>query len=119
VLTVRAADYILAAKSVGAHNLQIMLRHVLPNIVGFAVVSFTFGIGGAILTEAGISYLGLGVPLPTPSWGNLIQQANSIAVLQVYWWMWVPPSVALVLCVLSLNAIGDTLRDVFDPHQIA
>jgi peptide/nickel transport system permease protein len=89
----------------------------VPNIIGYAVISFTFGIGGAILTEAGISYLGLGVPLPTPSWGNLIQQANSITVLQVYWWMWVPPSVALVLCVLGLNAIGDALRDVFDPYQ--
>lgn len=118
VLAVRSSEYITAAQSVGVPSSRIITRYVIPNIIGFVAVNFTFGIGAAILTESGISYLGLGVPLPTPSWGNMIQQANSISVLQSYWWLWVPPSFALVLCVLSLNAIGDALRDVFDPRQL-
>lgn len=117
VLTAGTTEYVIAARAIGAGSPHILTRHVLPNITGYVIVNFMFGVGGAILAEAGISYLGLGVPLPTPSWGNMIEQANSIAVLQDYWWMWVPPALMMVLCVWALNAVGDTFRDILDPYQ--
>ena len=117
VLSLRAMDYVLAARSLGANNARIIRRHVIPNLVGFALVAMAFGIGAAILTEAGISFLGLGVPPPAPSWGNLIQKANTLSVLENFWWMWVSPGIAMILCVLGFNFIGDALRDVFDPRR--
>lgn len=117
VLSLRAMDYVLAARSLGANNARIIRRHVIPNLVGFALVAMTYGIGHAILTEAGISFLGLGVPPPAPSWGNLIQKANTLSVLENFWWMWLSPGIAMILCVLGFNFIGDTLRDVFDPRR--
>ncbi|MSP13612.1 MAG: ABC transporter permease [Chloroflexi bacterium] len=117
VLSLRQMDFVLAARSIGASNVRILRRHIMPNLVGFALVAMTYGIGGAILTEAGISFLGLGVPPPTPSWGNLIQAANTLSVLENFWWMWVAPGIMMIACVLGFNFIGDALRDAFDPHR--
>lgn len=117
VLSIRVAEFIVAAQSIGATNARIIRKHVVPNLVGYALVAMTYGIGGAILTEAGISFLGLGVPPPAPSWGNLIQAANTVSVLQDFWWMWVSPGIAMILCVLGFNFVGDALRDVFDPRR--
>jgi ABC-type dipeptide/oligopeptide/nickel transport system permease subunit len=110
-------DYILAARSIGAKNGRIITVHIMPNVAGLILVSMTVGIGGAILAEAGISFLGLGVLPPTPSWGNLIMAANSMAFLKLFWWTWVFSAIAISGTVISLNAIGDALRDIFDPHR--
>jgi len=117
VLSLRAMDYVLAARSIGAGDGRVISRHIIPNLVGFALVAMTYGIGGAILTEAGISFLGLGVQPPTPSWGNLIQKANTLSVLENFWWIWVSPGIMMIICVMGFNFIGDALRDVFDPHR--
>jgi peptide/nickel transport system permease protein len=79
-------------------------------------VAATFGIAHAILLEAGLSFLGLGVPLPTASWGNMLTDAQSLTVLSTMWWLWIPPGLMIALAVLSINFIGDGLRDALDPH---
>lgn len=117
VLTVREMDYVLVARSIGADNRRIIFRHILPNLTAIILVSVVTSIGGFILLEAGMSFVGLGVQPPTPSWGNLIFQANNLVTLQIRPWLWIPPGVAVVLCVLGFNFIGDALRDVFDPHR--
>ena len=115
ILTVRELDYILAARSIGLDNRRIIFRHMLPNLTGIILVSMVTSIGGFILLEASLSFVGLGVQPPTPSWGNLIFQANNLVTLQIRPWLWIPPGLAMVLCVLCFNFIGDALRDVFDP----
>jgi len=117
ILTVREEDYILAARSIGVDNRRIIFRHILPNLSGIILVSMVTSIGGFILLEASLSFVGLGVQPPTPSWGNLIFQANNLVVLQIRPWLWIPPGVAVILCVLGFNFVGDALRDVFDPHR--
>lgn len=117
VLSIRQSDYIMAAQSIGASNGRIIYRHVLPNVLPLMLVNMTLGIGATIMAEAGISYLGLGVQPPMPSWGNMVNAANNLTLLQRYWWLWVSPGVVLVLTVVSLNLIGNALNDVFDPHR--
>lgn len=117
ILSVRETDYILAARSVGVDNQRIILRHILPNLTGIILVSMVTSIGGFILLEASLSFVGLGVQPPTPSWGNLIFQANNLVVLQSRPWLWIPPGLAVVICVLGFNFMGDALRDVSDPHR--
>jgi len=117
VFSIRSMDYVIAARSIGASSTRIVGRHITPNLLGLVLVSMAFGIGQAILFEAGISFLGLGVPPPAPSWGNLIQKANTLSVLENFWWMWVAPGVMMILCVLGFNFVGDALRDVFDPRR--
>jgi peptide/nickel transport system permease protein len=95
----------------------LMLRHVLPNSVAPLLVASTFGIGGAILAEAGLSFLGFGVIPPTPSWGNMLNTARSFSRLQENPWFWIPPGIAILLTVLAINFIGDGLRDALDPRQ--
>ncbi|MXZ20265.1 MAG: ABC transporter permease subunit, partial [Caldilineaceae bacterium SB0665_bin_25] len=80
------------------------------------LVNMTLNIGVAIIAEAGISFLGLGVQPPTPSWGNMITSANNLSLIQRFWWLWVPPGGVLVGTVISLNLIGDALRDILDPR---
>lgn len=117
VLSIRKSDYILAARSIGSGDGRIIFRHVLPNVLPIIVVNMTLGIGATIMAEAGISYLGLGVQPPTPSWGNMVNAANNLTLLQRYWWLWVPPGVILSMTVIALNLIGNALNDVFDPHK--
>jgi peptide/nickel transport system permease protein len=117
VLSIRESDYILAAQSIGATNRRIIFRHILPNLLPLVLVNMTLGIGAAIMAEAGISYLGLGVQPPMPSWGNLVMAANNLTLLQRYWWLWVSPGIVLATTVISLNLIGNALHDVFDPHR--
>ena len=94
-----------------------IFSHLLPNTVAPITVAATFGVAAAILTEAGLSFLGLGVQPPTPSWGNLINTAQSAAVLQQMPWLWIPAGVMIALAVLSINFIGDGLRDALDPRS--
>jgi peptide/nickel transport system permease protein len=116
ILSVRELDYVLAARAVGVPNARIMMAHVLPNAIAPLLVAATFGIAGAILTEAGLSYLGLGVLPPAASWGSMLNAANSITVLERNWWVWIPPGVAVLLTVMAINFIGDGLRDALDPR---
>ena len=116
-LSLREREFVEAARASGAGNLRIIFRHLLPNAVAPIIVAATFGIASAILTEAGLSFLGLGVQPPTASWGNMINTAQSAAVLQRMPWLWIPAGIMIALAVLSINFIGDGLRDTFDPRS--
>lgn len=117
ILSVRERDYIVAARCLGASGRRVMVRHVLPNSFAPLLVACTFGIGNAILAEAGLSFLGFGVIPPTPSWGNMLIAARSFSRLQENPWFWIPPGTAILLTVLAINFIGDGLRDALDPRQ--
>jgi peptide/nickel transport system permease protein len=114
VLQLRELDYVLAARVLGAGPANVMFKHILPNVIGPLSVAATLGIAGAILTEAGLSFLGLGVVQPTPSWGVMLNDARSPATLADKPWLWIAPGVSISLAVLAINFIGDGLRDAFD-----
>lgn len=113
-LRLREESYVRAAEALGASRRRIIFRHLLPNTAGPLLVAATLGVGDVILLEAGLSFLGLGVPLPTPSWGGMILDAKS--VLTVAPWAGIFPGLAIVLTVLSANLFGDALRDAVDPR---
>jgi peptide/nickel transport system permease protein len=116
VLSLKEMDYISAAKSLGASNARIFFNHLVPNTLGIIIVSSTLGLASAILTEAYVSFLGLGVQAPTASWGNMLTSAQSF-IQRGAWWMWVFPSLFIVFTILCINLLGDGLRDAFDPHS--
>ena len=115
VLSVRELDYVAAAKTLGAGHARIMLRHVLPNIIGPVIVMATLAVGGNILSEAGLSFLGLGTQEPIPSWGKML--ADGKEYLRTLPWLTVAPGLAIVLTVLGINLLGDGLRDALDPRM--
>jgi peptide/nickel transport system permease protein len=117
-LTLRERDFILASRTVGAPNSRIIFKHLLPNALAPIIVAATFGIAQAILLEAGLSFLGLGVQPPTASWGNMLTGAQSLTVLESMPWLWIPPGIMIALAVLSINFIGDGLRDALDPYLL-
>jgi peptide/nickel transport system permease protein len=114
VLQVRAQDYVTAANASGGRTLYILTRHIAPNIVGPLTVAGSLGIAGAILAEAGLSFLGLGVTQPSSSWGSMLNEARNPAILATQPWLWLAPGLAISLAVLSANFIGDGLRDALD-----
>ena len=116
-LSLREREFVLASQTVGARNRRIMFRHLLPNALAPVIVAATFGMASAILLEAGLSFLGLGVQPPTPTWGNMLTDAQSLSILQNMLWLWIPPGVMIAMAVLSINFIGDGLRDALDPHH--
>jgi peptide/nickel transport system permease protein len=116
VLVLRGQEFTQAARALGASHWRVVARHMLPNAVSPVVVSATFGVANAILTEAGLSFLGLGVQAPTPSWGNMLQSARGLTELESMPWLWVPPGLMVMLAVLAINFIGDGLRDALDPR---
>ena len=118
ILSVREWDFVMAARCLGIPDRRIMLRHILPNALAPLLVAATFGVASAILTEAGLSYLGLGVLPPAPSWGNMLNGAQSVRILESLWWLWLPPGVAIFVTVLAVNFLGDGLRDALDPRTI-
>ena len=115
-LSLRERDFVVASRTVGASNSRIIFKHLLPNALAPVIVAATFGIAQAILLEAGLSFLGLGVQPPTASWGNMLTDAQSLTVLSSQPWLWIPPGVMIALAVLSINFIGDGLRDALDPY---
>ena len=117
ILRVRELDYVQAAISMGASHSRIILSHVIPNIIAPIIVEATLQMARAILTEAALSYLGVGVQVPIPSWGNMLNESNNLAALTLYAWQWVPPGLCILIVVLSINFIGDGLRDAFDARQ--
>jgi peptide/nickel transport system permease protein len=116
VLSLREMDYISASKSLGASDVRIFFRHLMPNTMGAIIVSSTLGLAGAILNEAYVSFLGLGVQPPTASWGNMLTSAQSF-IQRGAWWMWVFPSLFIIVTILCINLVGDGLRDAFDPRS--
>ncbi|MDD3409276.1 MAG: ABC transporter permease [Eubacteriales bacterium] len=117
ILRVRELEYVQASVSLGATHGRIILHHILPNIIAPIIVEATLQMAHAILTEAALSYLGVGVQVPIPSWGNMLNEANNLAALTLYAWQWVPPGLCILVVVLSINFIGDGLRDAFDARQ--
>lgn len=117
ILRVRELEYVQAAVSLGAPHSRIILSHVIPNIAAPIIVEATLQMARAILTEAALSYLGVGVQVPIPSWGNMLNESNNLASLTLYAWQWVPPGLCILIVVLSINFIGDGLRDAFDARQ--
>lgn len=113
VLSIKAALYIEAARSIGVSNLTIMFRHVLPNVLAPIIVQATLSFAFAILTEAALSFLGLGVEPDTPSWGIMLNEGTDY--MEMAWWIAVFPGIAITLAVLGLNVVGDGLRDALDP----
>lgn len=117
ILAERERDYVTAAKALGVSNGSILIRHILPNILSIIIVNATLGFAGNLLTEAGLSFLGFGVQEPMPSWGNMMTSAQSSDVINIYWWRWVIPALAVFLAAFSVNLIGDALRDAIDPRS--
>jgi len=116
VLSLREQEFVAAARSIGGGTWHIMIRHMLPNLIAPITVAATFGMARAIIAEAGLSFLGLGVQPPLASWGGMLHAAMSFNVLLSRPWLWVPPGVAIFVSVLSINFLGDGLRDAFDPN---
>jgi peptide/nickel transport system permease protein len=115
-LTIKEMEFITAARCVGTPKLRIMGRHILPNAVGPIIVEATLTMGWAIMEEAGLSFLGFGIHPPTPSWGNLLESAWEHMVK--YPWLAIFPGLMIFLTIISINYIGDGLRDAFDPYKV-
>lgn len=113
-LSLRQREYILAARSLGISPVRIMWRYMLPNAMGPILVSTVLGIAGAVLVESGLSFLGLGVQPPDPSWGNILTDGKDN--IQIAWWLSMFPGLAILITVLGYNLLGEGLRDYFDPR---
>jgi peptide/nickel transport system permease protein len=113
-LSVRERDYILAARSAGIPTLRILFVHILPNVAAPILVTATLGVGGAILTESALSFLGLGVQPPMASWGTILAVGRDY--LHIAWWLSVFPTLAILITVMAFNFMGEGLRDVLDPR---
>ena len=116
VLVVRDMEYVQAERALGAGDVRIMLRHVLPNVVAPVVIAATLGVAGAIMAEAALSFLGLGVQPPTPSWGAMIADGRDLSQLRSAPWTSLFPGLAIGAAVLGFNLLGDALRDALDPR---
>jgi peptide/nickel transport system permease protein len=114
VLSVKEQEYVISARSIGARDYRIIYRHVLPNCFAPIVVSATLGVASAILLEAYLGFLGLGVRAPTPTWGNIMGEANSYIT---HWHYWFFPALFIMLTTLGINFLGDGLRDALDPRM--
>ena len=114
-MSLKDQEFVHAARASGASTPRIMFKHILPNAMAPILVTATFGIATAILIEASLSFLGMGVQPPTPSWGNMLQSAQSLSILNHKPYLWIPPGLMILIAVLSFNFVGDGLRDALDP----
>lgn len=117
MLSLREEEYIQAMRAFGLSDLVIAYKHMLPNAIGPVAVNLTLSTAMFILDEAAMSFLGLGVPLEVPTWGNILNAAQDLYVLEHYWWLWLPVGAMVSLFVISINCMGDGLRDSTDPTQ--
>lgn len=115
VLSLKQREFVEASKALGLNTRKIIIKHIIPNTLAPIIVYATLGIAQGILSEAGLSYLGLGVKQPIPSWGNMLSAAQNFATLTNRWWLWIPPGFMVLITVLSINFLGDGLRDALDP----
>lgn len=116
-LALREKEFVEAARSLGLSNLRIIIRHILPNAISPVIVAATLGVAGAIISESGLSYLGFGVQPPTPTWGNMLRNAQD-EMLRGNMWMAIFPGLMIFITVLSINYMGDGLRDALDPTHV-
>ena len=117
ILAEREKEFVTAARSMGVRESRIAFKHILPNIVSVILVTVTLDFAGCMLTESSLSYLGFGVQLPRPTWGNMLDGSKNSQVIQNFWWRWLFPALFLSIVVICINIIGDTLRDVLDPKS--
>lgn len=115
-LELRDQEFILAARMTGVRNVRILLRHILPNVASPIIVAATLGLAGAIITESGLSYLGFGVQLPTPTWGNMLSTTQKYLTSAP--WMAIFPGMMIFIVVIAINYLGDGLRDALDPYHV-
>lgn len=114
ILTIKERDYILAARALGVSHARIIWRHIVPNAMAPVLVAATLGVAGAILTESALSFLGIGVQPPTPSWGNILTAGKDN--IEVAWWLSFCPGMAILITVLGYNLLGEGIRDAIDPR---
>jgi peptide/nickel transport system permease protein len=117
ILSLREEEYVQALRAFGISGIKICFKHILPNALGPIVVNVTLSTASYIIQEAGLSFLGLGVPMQIATWGNIINVAQDITIIQENWWIWLPVGTVISLFVLSINFIGDGFRDSTDPSQ--
>ncbi len=117
MLSLREEEYVQSMQAFGLSDFTIAYKHMLPNAIGPVVVNLTLSTAMFILDEAAMSFLGLGVPPEIPTWGNILNAAQDLFVMENYWWMWLPVGIVVSLFVISINCIGDGLRDSTDPSQ--
>ncbi len=115
-LSFREREFTTAARCLGVPRIRIVFSHILPNVVAPIIVAGTFFVASAILTEAALSFLGIGVQIPTATWGNMLTEAQSLTTLEQMAWLWIPPGLMITITVLSINFLGDALRDALDPR---
>ncbi len=116
-LSLREQEFVLGAKAIGARDFRIIFKHFIPNAIGPIVVNATLMMASYIIAESALSFIGFGIPQPTPTWGNMLSEAQSIRILQNNPEAWIPPGLAILVTVLCINFIGDGLRDAFDPKS--
>lgn len=116
-LSVRSKEFVEAERTIGASDFKLLFRTVLPNCIAPLWVSLAFRISASMLTESSLSFLGAGIRPPQASWGNIIQEASSLAVLTTRWWIWVPAGICLMITVVCLNFVGEGIRDALDPKM--
>lgn len=117
ILSLREQEYMLAAEALGLKDRHKIIRHLIPNVIPTIIVAATLAVGDAILSESALSFLGLGVAMPFPSWGNMVQAVRDTNDFMLRSWMWIPPGISIFITVLAVNFVGDGLRDAFDPKM--
>lgn len=117
ILAEREKDYITAARALGLKEGKIIMAHIFPNILSIVIVQATLGYAGNLLSEAGLSFLGFGVVEPFPSWGNMLTSAQTVTVIEQFWWRWIFPGITVFTTAFTVNLIGDALRDALDPKS--
>ena len=116
-IALKGETYVQVCEAFGMSKSDIMFKQILPNVMSPVIVATTVNVAHFILSEAGLSFIGVGVPSATPTWGNILNAAKSLDVISNYWWLWVVPGVTITVFVLAVNFFGDGLRDVLDPKQ--
>lgn len=117
ILTIREMEYMEACEALGISDKRRILVHLFPNVLAYVIVYATLGMAGVILTETSLSFLGLGISPPTPTWGNMMEEARNLFVIKDKWWYWIPPGCCIFLSVVCFNLLGDGLRDAIDPKM--
>lgn len=117
ILAEREKEFVTAAKAMGVRESRIAFKHILPNVFSVILVDLSLNFATCMLTESSLSYLGFGVQYPRPTWGNMLNGANNSTVIRNFWWQWFFPALLLAICTISINIIGDTIRDVMDPKS--
>ena len=116
-LSLREQEFVLGARAIGASDFRIIFKHFIPNAIGPIIVNATLMMASYIIIESGLSFIGFGIPQPTPTWGNMISEAQNIRILRNHPEAWIPPGLGILITVLAINFIGDGLRDAFDPKS--